>query len=159
MILKQKTSFFHELEVEEISGMTVILDIDGTLTCSSQKDVSQKVIKIIRLLEQKNSVYAFSNNYDGHRSREIAKSINVPYIKSPHKKPNKKVLNYIQGEVCGVIAIGDKYLTDGLFAQFIGAKYIKVNRYKCASDSMVDRLACILDDLVYFCAKCLGVVR
>jgi predicted HAD superfamily phosphohydrolase YqeG len=159
MKIEQKNIFFHELNIDEISGMTVILDIDGTLTCSSQKNVSQRVIKIIRLLEQKNAVYAFSNNYNGHRSREIAKNINVPYIESPHKKPNKKVLNYIDGEVYDVVAIGDKYLTDGLFAQSIGAKHIKVYRYRCSSDSVADKLACLLDDLVYFCVKYLGIVK
>jgi len=156
MRIEEKNIFFHELDVDDISDTTVILDIDGTLTCSSKKEIDEKVIKVIRELQKQNVVYVFSNNYNKNRNREIAKSIDLPYIESPYKKPNKKVLNYIEGEVCDVIAIGDKYLTDGLFAQFIKAEHIRVKRYRCDKDSIADKLACLLDDVMYTIAKFLN---
>jgi predicted HAD superfamily phosphohydrolase YqeG len=158
MIIQQKDIFFHEIGTSEISGSTVILDIDGTLTCSSKKEIDKNVIEVIRALQQKNVVYVFSNNYDGARSREIAKSIDLPYIESPHKKPSKKILTYID-ETCPVVAIGDKYLTDGLFAQFIGAQHIRVKRYKCKDDSIADKLACLFDDVIYAIAQFLNVIK
>jgi predicted HAD superfamily phosphohydrolase YqeG len=158
MSKEQKDIFFHEIDVSKIHNSTVILDIDGTLACSSKKDIQQKVINVIRALQKTNVVYVFSNNYDGIRSRKIASSLKLPYIESPHKKPSKKILHYIE-ETCPVVAIGDKYLTDGLFAQRIGARYIKVKRYRCKKDSLADKMACILDDVVYAVAKFLQITR
>ena len=158
MFIEEKDIFFHELNTDNILGTTVILDIDGTLTCSSKKSVDGDVVNIIRKLQEKNTVYVFSNNYNGKRSREIAESLDLPYIESPHKKPNKKILKYID-EVCPVVAIGDKYLTDGLFAQFVGARHIRVKRYRCKSDSIADKLACLLDDVVYRIAKLLRIAQ
>ncbi|XLQ20417.1 MAG: hypothetical protein ACKUBY_01390 [Candidatus Moraniibacteriota bacterium] len=159
MIIKQKDIFFHEIDYSEINDSIVILDIDGTLACSSKKTIDENVLVIIRKLQKNNSVYVFSNNYNGVRSREIAKSINLPYIESPYKKPNKKVLHYIDGDICDVVTIGDKYLTDGLFAQFIKAEHIRVKRYRCKEDSIADKLACCLDDIVYFFAKSVRLVK
>ncbi len=152
MFIKDENVFFHELDTHDIVDTTVILDIDGTLTCSSKKQIKEKVIKVVRELEKKNIVYIFSNNYNGNRSREIAASINIPYIEAPHKKPNKKILKYID-ETCPVIAIGDKYLTDGLFAQFAKAQHIRVKRYRCSDDPVMDRLACFVDDMAYAIAR------
>jgi len=157
MFIEDKSIFFHELDTDSIVDSVVILDIDGTLTCSSQRVVRQEVITVIRALQQRNTVYAFSNNYDGKKSREIAKSIDVPYIDAPHKKPNKKILKYID-ETCPAVAIGDKYLTDGLFAQFIGAHHIRVKRYRCKGDSVADKMACFIDDIAYAIAKFFHIV-
>ncbi len=159
MHIKQKNIFFHELETKDIINSTVILDIDGTLTCSSKTIIEKRVIDKITELQKNNSVYVFSNNYDGKRSRKIAKSIQLPYIESPYKKPNKKVLHYIDEEICDVIAIGDKYLTDGLFAQFAKAEHIRVKRYQCREDSIFDKLACLLDDIMYFFAKLFYIIK
>ncbi|MEA3322695.1 MAG: hypothetical protein U9Q12_00565 [Patescibacteria group bacterium] len=158
MHIEEKNIFFHELDVNNIFDTTVILDIDGTLTCSSKKDIDENVIGVIRKLQEKNAVYVFSNNYDGKRSREIAVSLDLPYIESPHKKPSKKILKYID-ETCSVVAIGDKYLTDGLFAQFAGARHIRVKRYRCEDDSLADKLACLLDDVMYAIARLLHIVN
>lgn len=157
MRIEEKDIFFHELDASNIFDTTVILDIDGTLTCSSKKDIDENVIGVIRKLQERNTVYVFSNNYDEKRSREIAVSLDLPYIESPHKKPSKKILKYID-ETCPVVAIGDKYLTDGLFAQFVGAKHIRVKRYQCKNDSIADKLACFLDDVMYKIARLLRVV-
>jgi len=159
MKIIQKDIFFHDLDVSKIVNATVILDIDGTLTCSSKEVVTKEVLHVIRQIQEKNVVYVFSNNYNGKRSRDIAKSINLPYIESPHKKPNKKVLDYITGDVCDVVAIGDKYLTDGLFAQFVGAEHVRVKRYRCQGDSIADKLACLFDDMIYFIAQLLYIVQ
>jgi predicted HAD superfamily phosphohydrolase YqeG len=159
MVIKQKNIFFHDLETSDINNSTIILDIDGTLTCSSKMKIEQRVIDKIRELQKTNFVYVFSNNYNGKRSREIAKSINLPYIESPYKKPNKKVLHYIENEICDVIAIGDKYLTDGLFAQFINAQHIRVKRYQCKKDSVADKIACFFDDIIYTIARLVCIVR
>ncbi len=156
---RSKRHFFHELHVESIEGSIIVLDIDGTIMCSSSKIVDQSVKDVIKLLQQKNTVYVFSNNFNGQRSRMIAKQLQLPYIESPYKKPHKKILNYIEHAMTPIVTIGDKYLTDGLFAQFIHAKHIRVSRYRCAKDSFADRSACAFDDCVYFGARICGFVK
>ncbi len=157
MFIRDENVFFHELDTRDIVDAIVILDIDGTLTCSSKKQIKKEVIKVVRELEKRNEVYIFSNNYDCKKSREIAESINIPYIEAPHKKPNKKILKYIN-ETCPVITIGDKYLTDGLFAKFAKARHIRVKRYRCNDDSIMDRFACFVDDVAYAIAKLFHIV-
>ena len=158
MKIIQKNIFFHEIDTNKIVNSTVILDIDGTLMCSSQRQISKCVIDKVRALEKNNTVYIFSNNYNTKRNKVIAKSIEVAYIKAPHKKPNKKIMKYIK-ETCPVVIVGDKYLTDGLFAQFIGASHIRVKRYKCKEDSLWDVFACAFDDACYFFVKLLRIAK
>ncbi|PID51925.1 MAG: hypothetical protein CR972_04440 [Candidatus Moraniibacteriota bacterium] len=158
MKIKQE-KFFHQIVTKDIFDSVVILDIDGTVTCSSQTEICPEVVAVIRKLQERNAVYIFSNNYNGKRSRIIAKKLQLPYIEAPHKKPNKKILNYIDTGTCTVVAIGDKYLTDGLFAQFAKTKHIRVKRYRCKEDSLFDKASCLFDDCVYKLAKLFRCVR
>jgi predicted HAD superfamily phosphohydrolase YqeG len=154
-----EAQFFHELSARSFGDAVIIIDIDGTLACSSSLDVDARARTVIRELQERNTVYAFSNNYNGSRSRHIARALQLPYIEAPHKKPNKKILHYIDIGTSPVIAIGDKFLTDGLFAYFIKAEYIRVKRYRCDGDTALDRLACMVDDCVYGIACTLGLVK
>ncbi len=158
MIIRN-VQFFHDVSTDAISDSVVILDIDGTLTCSSSMHINDRVREKIRELKKTNAVYIFSNNYDGERSRIIAHDLGLPYIEAPHKKPNKKILNYIERGTSPVVAIGDKFLTDGLFAHFSRATHIRVRRYRCSADSVWDRLACIFDDCAYFIAHLVGLTK
>ena len=155
----KEENFFHQIATNNICDSVVILDIDGTLTCSSKKEIAVEVVMVIRKLQKDNTVYVFSNNYNGARSRAIADQLQLPYIEAPHKKPNRKILDYIDTGTCPVVAIGDKYLTDGLFAQFVRADHIRVKRYRCGSDSIFDKISCIFDDGIYMIAKLLRFVR
>lgn len=152
-------NFFHQIATDSIYDSVVILDIDGTLTCSSKIEIATEVVSVIRKLQKRNAVYVFSNNYNGERSRKIATQLELPYIEAPHKKPNKRILDYIDTGTCPVVAVGDKYLTDGLFAQFTRAKHVRVKRYRCASDSVFDKVSCFFDDSIYFLAKLFRFVR
>ncbi len=155
----KEEQFFHAIATECICDSVVILDVDGTLTCGSCTEVRRGVADVVQTLQKYNSVYVFSNNYDNMRSRAIAARLHVPYITAPHKKPHPKILNYIDTEARPVVIIGDKYLTDGLFAHFTHAKHVRVKRYQCARDSFFHKATCLFDDAVYVCAKILRVVR
>ena len=51
--------------------------------------------------------------------------------------------------------IGDKFLTDELFAVFAGARYVRVQRYACRGDSLFARVGCVFDDMVrLLCGWC-----
>ena len=49
-----------------------------------------------------------------------------------------------------LIIIGDKILTDGLFARHIGATFIKVERYKSKKDRLITKIIYRLDDLCQY---------
>lgn len=157
IIIEEK--YFHQIAIERFAGMIVILDIDGTLTCSSQKIVGDHVRKKVASLQKICAVYVFSNNYNSRRSRDIARDLCVPYIEAPHKKPNKKIMHYIDRGTTPVVAIGDKYLTDALFASFAGVQHVRVRRYRCSHDSIFDRAACFFDDIIYRFAHVVGLVH
>ncbi len=147
------------MQTADIWDAVVIVDIDGTLVCSSRSTVSPRVAAVVRALQQHNAVYLFSNSYNQKRSRAIAHALGVPYIPAPHKKPRAKILTYIPHRPHKrIVVIGDKYLTDGLFARFIGATYIRVARYRCPDDSLFDKANCLCDDVVYTVLRWIGVV-
>lgn len=156
---EQENKYFHEIDTEAITDAVVILDVDSTLVCSSQREISEAVRDMVRALQEKNTVYIFSNNFDKSRGPAIAKSLNVPYINAPHRKPNKKILNYIKEIDQEIVVIGDKYLTDELFARFSGGTFIRVQSYRCDSDHWTSHAATIFDDAVYALARLLRIVR
>jgi len=156
---KEERKYFHEIDANAIKNTIVIIDIDGTVVCSSRSDASDEVRHTVRALEENNTVYAFSNNFNGTRSRAVAKDLGLPYIESPYRKPNPKIINYIKKNKEQLVMIGDKYLTDYLFARFAGGTCIHVRRYTCASDRAASRAACLLDDAVYAVAKLFRIAR
>jgi predicted HAD superfamily phosphohydrolase YqeG len=158
-MMQKDAQFFHEIATDDIKNFVVILDIDGTITCSSHNVITEPVHAKIRQLQENNVVYLFSNNFNNERSRAIARQLNIPYIKAPHKKPNWKIFEYIDPGSCPVVAIGDKYLTDELFAIFGRCDFIRVKRYRRKEDSFFDKLSCLFDDCVYFFAKLLHIVK
>lgn len=155
--MKEEKKYFHEIDAAEISDSIVIIDIDGTVVCSSRSDASDAVRKVVYALKEKNTVYAFSNNFNGKRSRAVAKDLDIPYIASPYRKPNPKIIDYIKKDKQELVMIGDKYLTDHLFARFAAGRFIHVRRYTCKSDHLASRAACLLDDTVYAIAKVIRV--
>lgn len=156
---KEERKYFHEIDADAIKDTIVIIDIDGTVVCSSRSDASDDVHRKVRVLEANNTVYAFSNNFNGTRSRAVAKDLGISYIESPYHKPNPKIIDYIKKDKRELVMIGDKYLTDQLFARFTGGRFIHVRRYECDSDSWVSRTACLFDDAIYALAKLFRIVR
>lgn len=159
MDVVDRGKFFHEIPTESLVGSVVVLDIDGTITCSSQMCVRDSVRAKVAQICEKNTVYIFSNNFNGVRSRQIARDLGIAYIEAPHKKPSTKILRYIDHGVSPIVTIGDKFLTDELFARFAKVSYLRVRRYRCANDSLWDRLACGIDDLSYVIARILRLTK
>lgn len=125
--MRDEKKHFHEIDVNMIKNKIVIIDIDGTLVCPSGSDPSDAVHEKVRELEGHNTVYAFSNNFNGTRSRAVADKLGLAYIESPFRKPNPKIINYIKKGEQKLVMIGDKYLTDHLFAHFAKGEFIHVD--------------------------------
>lgn len=142
------SKFFSELDPKNFKDKTIILDIDGTLTQDGSNKLDERVRTMINLLKKKNRIYLFSNKYNKSRVAQFAEKLQINYLHTLRKKPNKKVFESIpQNLRHQLVVIGDKFLTDGLLAKNIAAQFIKVKRITSPHDSLWTRLTYIVDDI------------
>ncbi|HYF29307.1 MAG TPA: UbiA family prenyltransferase [Candidatus Paceibacterota bacterium] len=147
---------FSEL-THDLRDATVFLDIDGTLVGDKQSDIAPDALEKIRALAAHNDVY-LSSNGDPFRAAALAKAAGVqalPQLRKP--LPHAAVRSIERRE--RVVVIGDKFLTDGIFARLIGAEFIKVVRLRGEADDAFARFAYLLDDLVWHAAPYLQLMR
>jgi predicted HAD superfamily phosphohydrolase YqeG len=104
----------------------------------------------LRELASRNVVYVFSNHRNNTRNRIVACRVGCALIETPHRKPSPNVLRGLPPDhrVQPLLVIGDKIIIDGLFAQRIGARFIRVGRVRSPSDRSFVRMTYLLDDLV-----------
>ena len=139
--------YFKELEVKEWSGNTIIVDVDGTLLADGNSELDPLAVKKMHEMNLANSVFLFSNRWASGRDAELEKELQVPFLKSPFKKPNKKVIDGLPDRLKNnMVVIGDKILTDGLFAKNIKADFVKVKRLTSDKDSALVRLSYVIDN-------------
>jgi predicted HAD superfamily phosphohydrolase YqeG len=135
---------------------TVLLDIDGTVIPSggTDEDISHEIFAWIRKLKEwNNRIYLCSNNKDHQRNKMIAIMLNIPYLETSAKKPFKSALGNLKfRDDEYVVVIGDKFLTDGLFAHNIGATFKKAPRLVSHKTPFVERFSFVIDDAVSFIA-------
>lgn len=145
-----KTTTLEKLDIGDIDGATIILDIDGTITADGQVAFSEIVRSRIRELNSRNVVFVFSNHRDTTRNAAVAKELDCPLIGTVHRKPSRKVLDDLppHHRYRPLVVIGDKILVDGLFARRVGARFIWVSRVESPSDRRVVKVSYLLDDLI-----------
>lgn len=143
------------------SGRIVLLDIDGTVAPDHEHDFGSSRKKIEELCD-KNTVYICTNSREPERVQLIAEKLNLPIASIKYKKPSKKILYdivYNSGrEILGreVIVIGDKFLTDYLFAKRINAVFVPVSRKISGHERwtvkiiyLIDNMACALYNTMF----------
>jgi len=140
--------FFKNLDVERIKGNIIFLDVDGTITSDGNHEVEDSILSKLKILSQNNRLFFCSNKNNCERNQKISRLIGVQCLDSQYKKPSKKILDLVDNrENLPLLVIGDKFLTDGLFAKNIGAKFIKVKRITADQDSLLSILFNFIDDL------------
>lgn len=121
--------FFEELETPW-QGAVIFLDIDGTLRPDGVGEMSLEVLKKLAELRAKNEVRLTSNK--GNKA----------------KKPSRKAAEGVDLRNKKVIVIGDKFLTDYLFARNIGAKFVMVRRKISGRESLFAKITYLIDDII-----------
>ena len=141
--------FFSELDVSNIRGSVILLDIDGTIVPDGEAMPNQGAIKKIVELMKNNRVYLCTNKKIHERNRALAEVSGAHYLETPFRKPSKKILSHLS-ELSRhtYVVIGDKLITDGLFAKRIGASFIKVRRLTAPRENLIVRLSYWVDDLM-----------
>jgi predicted HAD superfamily phosphohydrolase YqeG len=142
--------FFSDLDTSHLKNKQIFLDVDGTLTCDAQWELEGKVEKKARQLRKCNLIYLCTNGKDKARNASVARRLGVRYLDTPFQKPSRKMIPYLPAAKGRKrVVIGDKYLTDGRFAERIGAEFIKVDRLTSPSDRWNVRLIYLIDDFVW----------
>lgn len=112
------------------SGAVIFLDVDGTLRPDGDQEMSPEVLKKLAELKAGNEVNLTSNK--GNKT----------------KKPSRRAAEGVDLKGKKAVVIGDKFLTDGLFAKNIGAEFIKVKRKISGRESFFIKLTYLIDDIV-----------
>ncbi len=148
MRTRRLISNFTSADYELCRNAVVFLDIDHTLLPPNEERVTESVEQAILAIKQiARKIYLTSNGGKHERNQTIAQTYGLSYIQSHYKKPNTKIMLDIK-ENPPFVVIGDKILTDGMFAKNIGASFICVKRYRSKKESLFDICACFIDDVL-----------
>lgn len=143
--------YFFEIDGSLISERVILLDIDGTIAFDESEDVSEKSIGMIRALEKNNKVFLLSNNKNRERIAAIEGVTGLKHLSTQKRKPSRKILKAPElVENKKILIIGDKYLTDVLFAKRVGVECLKVRRLSAKKDRLFVKCSFWLDDLASF---------
>ena len=151
--------FFEKINFDKIQDSVIFLDIDGTLTPDNDLQISKQCIKKIEKLKEKNIVYLCTNSRNWYRNERIENLLKTKIINRKYKKPSKKILTDVPSSNKNLVVIGDKFLTDGIFAKNIKAKFICVKRVKSGQERFFIRIVNFIDDVFYQLAKLIKILK
>ena len=120
---------FSQLDTFQFSGHQLFVDVDGTLVRDGEFLSDELVSTTLRQLSLENSVYITSNGGHEKRDRDIASATQTTYFTSRARKPFTRFFFLFRTRE-KLVVIGDKCITDGLFALSLGASFIKMNYSK-----------------------------
>jgi len=142
--------YFKDLNVKLWSGFAVILDVDGTLTADGGTDPGSAVLAKILELKENNSVFLSTNKKDFNRNAEISRRLNTQFLSTIFHKPDARVAQSLPPALRPtIVVVGDKFVTDGLLARNLKAKFVKVKRIVSPRDSLTNKLIYFVDDILY----------
>ncbi|MBF05448.1 hypothetical protein CL644_01960 [bacterium] len=138
----------------QLNNHTILLDIDGVLMAHGEDIISPIILKNIEMLRKNNDIYIVSNSLSTHRIIKTSTALKIPWVDSGLKKPSIRILSFIKyDKTKPLVVIGDKILTDGLFAYRINAKALLLNRRVSQKDPLVVRVTYLIDDTIYSLCK------
>lgn len=148
MIRMKSTSF--ETAVQDITDSVVLLDVDGTLLPDGSHELDEDTLTHARSLTSRNKVYLVSNGRDSSRVERLASSIGATVAPRgvPAGKPSARAMEGIVLNGKASIVMGDKYLTDGVFAQRTGSRFVLIERKQNGKERFSVRLSYWVDRVV-----------
>lgn len=151
-------ALFRKTVFKTTRAKRVYLDLDGTIVADGQGELAPHEAKALSELKEGRDVYIVSNKGLG-RAPRIAEMHGIKAILSDYKKPNPQVLGSLGQPPDGAVVIGDKVLTDGIFAWRIGADFIKVDSLRAPTDDMYINVAYAIDAVVWSLCRVLFWIR
>ncbi len=141
--MKREYKNFLDLDLV-LEGKTIFLDVDGTIVSDKNILIDEVISNKIKTLISKNDVYICSNGSprNAFNMAEIFGCKNIKVLKP-------FTFGIDKDKFKNVVVIGDKFLTDGLFAYFLGGDFIKVNHIKSTSDKFLIKFSYKFDDFIW----------
>ncbi|MBN1494616.1 GtrA family protein [Candidatus Peregrinibacteria bacterium] len=137
-------------DIGDILDMTVILDIDGTIVADNCDEIAAETMVAVETLKKHNTVYLCTNSFNRIRNAKVEKLLGLKIADMKHKKPSKKILETMFVEnPSRLVVIGDKFLTDGLFAKRIGAQFLMVKRKLSFNEPLLVKVINFIDGMAY----------
>ena len=135
---------------ENVRGYVIFLDIDGVLMADGEEHVPKHIREYVEQLKQHNDVHIVSNTIRVLRREQAAREVGLSYTYVKHGKPSKKILKKLSYDCSKpLMVVGDKILTDGIFAKRIGARLILLERRLSPNDRFVIKLTYICENALY----------
>jgi len=143
-----KTGFFED-SMGGVSGMTILLDVDGTLVPDGERVVPENVCGIVEKLKGTNTVYLVSNGTDVTRVEAIAGMLGVFVAPAgaPAGKPSRDAIRGIPTDKPFVV-VGDKLVTDGFLARNIHARFIHTRSKFSGREGLTVRFSYMLEHVL-----------
>lgn len=137
---------FLELDETVLAGATLIIDVDGTLVSDRHRVLGADTEAKLKRLATVCDVHLCSNGSPGSA---VAFAAQAGVSSFPALKPFPRSARHLMKEGKRVVVIGDKYLTDGIFAALLGAEFIRVAHMRSADDGSFARFSYALDALAW----------
>ncbi len=137
--------YFFELDLTAFSQDVFIVDVEGTIALHGAHAADPASARNMDAVRKEKNIFLCSNALDQLRIERIAAAINVgcialwggkPWGRLPARFPRSSA----------IVVFGDKFLTDGLFAWRIGARFIRVRRLVCGKESFLEKIFLKIDD-------------
>ncbi len=148
---------FSSLNTSDFTDSTIFLDIDGTIVGDGQAAPSEEVVELIKELAKDNDVYICSNGAFA-RTEELARSLGVSSLPKMRKPFSHRVVTSLEKRDRTVV-IGDKYITDGLFAARLGADFVRVERIVLGHERRHTKAINSIDDMFWAIRPYVQIVR
>ncbi|MCA9356609.1 hypothetical protein H6784_04575 [Candidatus Nomurabacteria bacterium] len=146
--MKSSQSYFKDCDFSSIKNSLVILDIDGTIVPHNGTEVLPDELNQINFLKENNNrIVIVSNNVDQRRNESIAQALDVECIETGYRKPDVRAIGKLVAQYSSqsLFVIGDKMLTDGLFAKKLGGVFWGVENLRSKEDSLGVRIFYFID--------------
>ncbi len=157
--IKKKYSW-HDVAQQNLRGYTIFLDIDGVLMADGEDTITKEIVEYVTKLKEHNDIHIVSNSFRKNRCRYISEMLKLPWVDSPHKKPSTHILKYMDyDKTKPLLVIGDKVLTDGIFAYRIKSELVLIKRRTYPNDRWYIKLSYIIDDAFFSFLKSLYTFR
>jgi len=151
-------ALFRNTSFKTLRAKRVYLDLDGTIVPDGEEELAPHEAHVLHELQEGREVYIVSNK-GLVRGPRVADAHGIKAVVSHYKKPNPRVLKSLDRPREGAVVIGDKVLTDGIFAWRIGADFVKVDPLRAPTDDMLTQASYVLDSVVWSFCKVLFWVR
>lgn len=151
-------ALFRNTSFKTLRAKRVYLDLDGTIVPDGEEELAPHEAHVLHELQQGREVYVVSNK-GLVRGPRVADAHGIKAVVSHYKKPNPRVLKSLERPSEGAVVIGDKVLTDGIFAWRIGADFIKVDSLRAPTDDFLTRVSYALDSAVWSLCRALFWIR